>query len=188
MSAITVGNIRLAAGSDKNSVLYNAYHLLTQISALYAHFSLYVQSYDHKMVILSFGDEVVSDIGDFYLVWEGLDKTVEEAIPSGKELAVLMVHTCQQFAKIIELSNEWTSYGKMTSLLLLSERRWRRLLTKLLLGAGKEGSVLNELKTRCEDRGQRLARELQKSKVFDRQTQNAFDVADHSLLEKSFGF
>lgn len=188
MSNITVGNIRLAAGSDKNSILYNAYHLLTQISALYAHFSLYARSVEHKQVILGIGDEIIGDIGDFYIIWEGLDKSVQEPLPAGKKLAPLMVHTCRQFTKIIEHSNEWTPFGKMGSLLILAERRWRRILVGMRDGAGKEAAVLSGLQARCEGRGQRINREMQTNRIVERQTQNAFDAAEQSFLDKSFGF
>jgi hypothetical protein len=188
MTSITIGNIRLAAGSDRSGILYNAYHLLTQMSALYAHFSQYAQTAEQKKFFAGFSDGIIMDIGNFYIAWEGLDKKNNQEVPNGWQLAERVIHTCSQFLKIMQLTNEWTPFTKTTDLSILCEKRWRSILIQLCVGAGKEAAVLNELRKVSEDREQSQCRERDKYRVADRRTQDAFDSADFSLLEKSFGF
>lgn len=188
MSANTVGNIRLAAGSDRASMLYNSYHLITQMAAFYANASQHRRPAQERAVFEQLSDDLIRELGDLYMAWGSLDKDSAAPVPESGRLTLLINHTCSQFSTIITQAGEWTPVTKILSLTVLMEKRWVRILTALKQGAGKELAVLAELEARSEARMEKIKSELQRRRLAGRMTQDSFDAADSSLLDKSFGF
>jgi hypothetical protein len=188
MSANTVGNIRLAAGSDRASILYNAYHLITQMAAFYANASQQRRPAQERAVFEQLSDDLIRELGDLYMAWEGLDTERAAPVPDSARLVRRVSHTCAQFSTIIARAGEWTPVTRMLALTVLMEKRWVRILKALKEGAGKESAVLSELTSRSEARREMIGAELQRRRLAGRMTQDSFDAADSSLLDKSFGF
>jgi hypothetical protein len=187
MTTKSVGNIRLAAGDGRSDLLYNAYHLLTQLSAMYTHFTSHAQSPEHKQVYENLSVDILTDIGDLYVAWEVLDKN-SKPVREPQRLAKTLVLTCNQLFRVIALTDAWTSFVKTTTLAGFLERKWLRVLKALKENAGKESAVLSELSKRAEARAHTVSLQLEKVKTHERQTQKAFDTAEMTLLEKTFGF
>jgi len=187
MTTKSLGNIRLAAGESRGDLLYNAYHLLTQLSAMYTHFNAQAQSKEHKTVFENLSVDILTDIGDLYIVWESIDKT-SHAVKDNGALANRLILTCNHLYRVITLTDTWTSFVKTATLSGLLERKWLRILSALKEDAGKELAVLTELTIRAEQRMKLVTAHLEKMKIKERQTQQAFDSADLILLDRSFGF
>ena len=187
MTTKSVGNIRLAAGDSRNDLLYNAYHLLTQLSAMYTHFTSHTQSAEHKQAFESLSFDILTDIGNLYVAWESLDKS-SKPLPTPKKISVSLVLTCNHLFRVITLTDGWTPFFRNARIACLIERKWLRILAALKEGAGKESVVLNDLSKRADIRAQTVMKHLEKVTMKDRQTQNAFDAADMALLDKSFGY
>lgn len=188
MSASIGGNIRLATGGDRNSILYNAYHLITQMAAFYGNVSQQTRPKFEQAVFTRLSDAVIKDLGELYIAWESLDKTNIIPLTQGEALARRVTHTCGQFSKIMHGANEWTPFLKMLALVVLIEKRWIRILKSLTQGAGKEAAVLAGLIAAAEGRSRLVTADLHQKRLAGRLTQDAFDAADQSLLDKSFGF
>ncbi len=187
MTTRPVGNIRLSSGDGRNDLLYNGYHLLTQLSAMYTHFTAHAQSAEHKQVYENLSLDILTDIGDLYIAWEAFDKD-SKPVTDAKKLAKRLVLTCNHLFKVITLTDAWTPFIRTATLANYLERRWLRILAALIDGAGKETAVLTELSARADVRAKLVTTHLEKTRLKDRYTQKSFDAADRILLDKSFGF
>ena len=187
MTTKSVGNIRLATGDGRSDLLYNAYHLLTQLSALYSHFTASAQAAEHKQVFESLSVDILTDIGDLYIALQASDKGSKPP-SNAKKINTSLVLTCNHLFRVITLTDAWTPFVRNAKISGFLERKWLRILAALEEGAGKELVVLNDLTKRAEIRAQTVKMHLEKVIMKDRQTQKAFDVAEITLLDKSFGF
>lgn len=186
MTKKSVANIRFAAGDARSDLLYNAYHLLTQLSAMYTHFTANVQSGEHQQIFETLSIEILTDIGDLYVAWESSDRS-SIAPSSAKKTNMSLMLTCNHLFRVVTLTDAWTPFVRYARIAGYLERKWLRILTELKQDAGIELVVLIELSKRAELRAQSIMEHLDKIITKDGQVQKAFD-AEISLLDKSLGF
>jgi hypothetical protein len=154
---------------------------------MYTHFTANTQSAEHKKIFENLSVDILTDIGDLYIAWESLDRK-EKPLSNGKKLSMRLVLTCNQLFRVITLANAWTPFVRTAKISGFLERKWLRILADLKVDAGKELAVLNDLSRRAEIRARTVKLALEKVVTKDYQTQAAFDTAEITLLDKSFGF
>ena len=110
--------------------LYNAYHYLTQLSALYAQAAEVDPTVDGKAEWNRLCDQVIVDLGVLVAAWE---TTLAEArmghasnVPTvGAQRLVL---SARRLARLAGLLNIWVPMDRWTRIALRCETRWQRLL------------------------------------------------------------
>lgn len=185
MSSKSTGQIRLANGIDRTSVLYNTYQLFVQTATLYANFAEHSKS---PNIYERLAEDVIRDLGTLYSAWESIGQNSNSPVKDGAHVAVLVAHSSDQIAKVTTFTNEWTPMFRRFSLGILAEKRMSRILSVLMCDAGKEKETLLQLIARSTQRRDDLGAALLALKKDARKIQGAFSAADSTLIDKSFGF
>lgn len=150
--------MRLAPLQDPGASLYNSYHFLTQLSALYAA----AVGFDHhalgKATWEDLCDLVLADLGDLYVAWEAVLKKGKTGIPMPDDpvLGKVIVQACLRADVLMRHLNVWTPIQRVARLLVLFERRWQKLLTALAVETPDLKNPLMTIRSGSLDRASRL--------------------------------
>lgn len=132
--------IRLARPDEPGATFYNAYHYLTQISALYAQAGQYDQKAEHRDLWFELCDGTLKDLGDVFNVWDAMvkDVRISKATTDDGKLHAVIERACHRSALLLDRVNVWTPVERWVRLVGLCERRWQRVLARL----GQSNSVI----------------------------------------------
>jgi hypothetical protein len=110
--------------------LYNSYHLVTQISGLYAAAAGYDPDPAAAVIWRELCDSAIGDLGEIYLTWDLSLAEARAGRPITVDLAVgrAVARACQRVNRLINGLNVWTPMSRWVNVLDLCERRWQRLL------------------------------------------------------------
>jgi hypothetical protein len=154
----TTATIRLAPATEPGGNLYNSYHLLTQISGLYAQAAEYEPQPGPGAVWRELCDASIKDLGELFHAWE----SVAAASRSGKgatieaQVGVSLSRACGRVGRMVERLNVWTPMARWARLLALLERRWERYLTAFCAAGSEVKARLAPLADASRHRAQRL--------------------------------
>lgn len=125
--------ILLAKAEEPTAAIYNSYHYLTEISALYSQAAQYEQDAEHRAKWQAICDSTLQDLGDVFVAWESTQKAGKNIKPATTSTKIysLINRSCKQAIVIVENVNLWTPVERWARLLDLCERRWQRILIGL---------------------------------------------------------
>lgn len=123
--------IRLAQAGSTGANLYNSYHLLTQISSVYAQGS---ELDHHAKAAQTWGslcDSTLVDLGEIYSAWEQVLKDKPAAALDDQQLGAVIARACLRMDRALGMVNVWTPLAKWVTLARLGEARWQKVSAEL---------------------------------------------------------
>lgn len=154
---MSVPQARLAAAADPGANVYNAYHLLMQLSGLYAQAAASDHHAEGCAVWGELADQCIEDLGELFGVWSIVARRA--ATPGSTPDARLfsdLRSTCVRAEVMVRMLNVWIPLRRWARLLGLVERKWGRLAARLAPQVGDEAKRIEQLRERATGRGQRV--------------------------------
>jgi hypothetical protein len=181
--------MRLAPVQDPGASLYNSYHYLTQVSALYAA----AVGFDHHALAKSTWEDlcdlVLQDLGDLYTAWETVLNKGKTGIPMPDDpvLGKVIVRACERADVMMRHLNVWTPIQRVARVLYLCERHWQRLLHSLAAECPELAAPLAAIRSGSLDRASRLTGLLEKYRQEEARMGAALVLAQATLAKPGGG-
>lgn len=165
-----VSRIRLAQPGERGANLYNGYHLLTQLAAVYAQMVELDHRAPGRVLLAELADSAMNDLGDVYTAWE---QVLNSPQPSGSTLddaalGLVVRRACVRVDAAVAATNAWTVLRKWVQLAFLAERRWQKLLAEFAQRESRLEGKLTRVVRASQDRASRLSGLKEK---YDRESQ-----------------
>lgn len=177
--------VRLAAADDRGAEVYNCYHLLSQLLALYSEAAQSDPHLETRSDWADLAEQCVEDLGELFAIWEAVAQPsgASQLVPVDPRLHADLRSTCLRTAVLVRSLNIWVPFDRWARLLALVERKWIRLATRMESAVGDQATRLVRLRERANGRGRRVF------DVWDRYQQesqrlDANFVASRVLLKK----
>jgi hypothetical protein len=147
----------LAAAADPGADVYNAYHLLTQLSGLYAQAAASDHHAEGRAVWGELADQCVDDLGELFGVWSIVAPRAHTPGPTpDAHLFGDVRSACVRAEVMVRMLNIWIPLQRWARLLGLVERKWGRLAARLAPQVGDQAKRIDLLRERATARGQRV--------------------------------
>lgn len=150
--------VRLASAEDRGAEVYNCYHLLSQLLALYTEAAQHDPHLETRGDWAEFAEQCVEDIGELFAIWEVVAQSPKLPIRliGDDRLHADVRSACLRTAVLVRTLNVWVPFDRWARILVLLERKWIRLATRLEGGVGEQATRLVRLRQRASGRDQRV--------------------------------
>lgn len=149
--------VRLAVAADPGADLYNGYHLLAQLTGLYAQAALHDPHVHERSLWTQLAEQGIEDLGDVVSIWNHLAHQPSLASAGlDADLHVAVTRACRRTEVVVRNLNLWVPFQRWARLLGCIERKWSRLLERLEPLVGPEQQRLAQLRERATLRSQRI--------------------------------
>jgi hypothetical protein len=180
---VSVPQVRLAAATDPGADVYNAYHLLMQLSGLYAQAAASDHHVEGRTLWGALADQCVEDLGELFGIWSVVAQRAETpALTPDAQLFFDLRSACMRAEVMVRMLNVWVPLQRWARLLGLVERKWGRLAARLAPRAGDQAKRLEQLRERATARGQRVLGLYESYRSEQARLDAAFDASATLLI------